>query len=127
MTGDEARIPTLAGVRGAFLGLRFLLELCLLGALGLGGWEIADGGFLGVLVGVAAAVIGAAIWGVWIAPRARRRLPDPARFALETALFVLGAVALWMAWTPLAGIVFAVASIAVAALTRVVREPVWPT
>jgi hypothetical protein len=120
------RIPTLAGVRGALLGLRFLLELCLLGALGLGGWAIAEGGPLGALAGVAAAAIGAAIWGAWIAPRAKRRLPDPARFALETALFVLGAVALWVAWTPLAEVVFAVASIAVAALTRVVQEPAWP-
>ena len=113
-------------MRGAVLGLRFVLELCLLGALGLGGWAVTDGGPLGALVGVAAAVVGAVIWGTWIAPRARRRLPDPARFALETALFILGAAALWVAWAPPAGVVFAAASIVVAALTRVVREPGSP-
>jgi Protein of unknown function (DUF2568) len=114
-------------VRGAILGLRFLLELCLLGALGVGGWAIAQGGLLGVFVGIAAAVIGAAVWGAWIAPRARRRLPDPARIAVESVLFALGALGLWVVWAPLVGVVFAVASIAVAALTRVAGEPVWPT
>jgi hypothetical protein len=126
MTGVGPRSLRWGGVRGAVLGLRFVLELCLLGALGLGGWAVADGGPLGALVGVAAAVVGAVIWGAWIAPRAWRRLPDPARFALETALFIVGAAALWVAWTPLAGVVFAAASIVVAALTRLVREPGSP-
>jgi NhaP-type Na+/H+ or K+/H+ antiporter len=107
----------------AILTTRFLLELCLLGALGTGGWALAGGGVLGGVAAVAAALAGALVWGAWIAPRARRRLRDPARFALETVLFVLVGAALWVVWAPLAGVLFAAASIVVAALTRVVGEP----
>jgi hypothetical protein len=110
-------------MRAGILGIRFLLELCLLGALGGGGWALAGGGVLGGFAAVAAALAGAAVWGAWIAPRARRRLRDPGRFALETVLFVLGGAALWIVWAPLAGAVFGIGSIVVAALTRVVGEP----
>ena len=110
-------------MRGAVLGIRFLLELGLLGALAAGGWALAGGGVLGVVLAVAAAVAGAAVWGVWIAPRSPRRLPDPARLALEVALFVLGGVALWAVASAAAGVAFAVAAVVVAVLTRVVGEP----
>jgi hypothetical protein len=110
-------------MRAAILGIRFLLELCLLGALGAGGWALAGGGVAGGVVAVIAALAAAAVWGAWIAPRASRRLRDPARFALETVLFVLGGAALWIAWAPVEGAIFTLASIVVAALTRVVGEP----
>jgi uncharacterized protein DUF2568 len=111
-------------VRGVILALRFLLELCLLAAFAWGGWNLAGGGFVGVLVAAFEVVVLAVIWGLWIAPRSRRRLADPARFVLEVVLFVVGGWSLWVAWTPVAGIVLAVASIVVAALTRVVGETV---
>jgi hypothetical protein len=110
-------------MRAAVLACRFLFELCLLGALAVGGWALADGGALGGLLAVIAASAGGAAWAVWIAPRSQRRLPDPRRFVLELALFVLGAASLWIAWTPTVGVVFGVASAVVAALTRLVAEP----
>ena len=110
-------------MRAAILGLRFVLELCLLGAFAVGGWTLAGGGIVGVLLAVFEVVVVATIWGVWIAPRSRRRLDDPVRFAFEVVLFLLGAMALWTAWSPVVGIAFAVASIVMAALTRLVGEP----
>jgi Protein of unknown function (DUF2568) len=109
-------------VRGVILGIRFVLELGLLASLAAGGWELAGGGLVGAGLATAAAIGGAAVWGAWIAPRSKRRMPDPQRFTLEVVLCALGGVALWAAWTPAAGIVFAGASTAVAALTRVVGE-----
>jgi hypothetical protein len=111
------------GLRVVILGIRFVLELCLFAALAAGGWDLAAGGLLGAGLATAAAVAGAVVWGAWIAPRSKRRLRDPQRFGLEVALFALGGLALWAIWSPTAGVVFAVASGAVAALTRVVGEP----
>jgi hypothetical protein len=110
-------------MRAAVLAGRFLLELCLLGALAAGGWALADRGVRGGALAVIAASSGAAAWGVWIAPRSHRRLTDPRRFVVEIALFVLGAASLWVAWAPAAGVVFGMASTVVAALTRLVGEP----
>jgi hypothetical protein len=65
-------------------------------------------------------VAAVAIWGVGIAPRARRRWPDPWRFGVEVVLFLAAAAGLaaegWLAWA----IVFAVATVGVAAAVRVV-------
>jgi hypothetical protein len=94
-----------------------------LGALAAGGWALADGGVLGGALAAIAAIAGAAAWGVWIAPRSRRRLADPGRFAVEVALFALGTASLWAVWTPAAGVVFGLASTVVAALTRLIGEP----
>ena len=111
-------------MRAAILGLRFLLEICLVAAFAWGGWSVAGGGILGGLAAAFEVVVLAIVWGLWIAPRSGRRLADPARFVLEVVLFVLGGWSLWIAWTPVAGVVLTVVSIVVAALTRVVGEPV---
>jgi hypothetical protein len=105
------------------LGTRFLLELCLLAALVVGGWALGGGGVLGVLLAAALAVAGAAVWGIWIGPKSGWRLQDPTRLVLEVALFVLGGMALWAGWSAAAGIALAIASTVVAVLTRMVGEP----
>lgn len=74
-------------VRVANLALRFLLELVALAGLAEGG-DAAGGWVLAVL----AVVAGAVVWGLWCAPKARRRLSQPARTAVEAAVFGLGAV-----------------------------------
>jgi hypothetical protein len=70
----------------ALLALRFLAELGMLAALAWAGWHLAGGAaaiVLAVLLPVAAAVV----WGLWVAPRAWRRLHDPARAVVEGVLF----------------------------------------
>ena len=80
-------------MRTANLGLRFLLELALLGALAVWGFSL-DSTWLSVVAGIGAPVIAAGVWGLWIAPKSERRLTDPSRLALELLLFAAAAVAL---------------------------------
>ena len=82
------------------LGLRFLLELCMLVALGI--WGFSENFVLGIAAALAAAVV----WGLWIAPKATRRLRDPVRLALELLLFGAAGVALAAADHPLAAAIF---------------------
>ena len=42
-------------------------------------------------------MLAALIWGAWIAPKAARRLDEPARSVLEVALFILAVLALFSA------------------------------
>ena len=101
---------------GILLLLRFLLELALIAAVGAGAWDLAGGGAAGALAaGIAAAAV-VVIWGLAIAPKARRRLPDPARLMLEMVLFVTGGLA--ATGQTLLGIVFAMTSAAVAVAVR---------
>jgi hypothetical protein len=87
---------------------RFLLELCLLAALGFGGYEAASG-LLGWVLLIALPLAAAVVWGMLIAPKARRPSVDPLRIVLEATLFGAAggallaagqtrlAVALWLA------------------------------
>ena len=103
---------------GILLVLRFLLELALIAAVGAGAWTVAGGEAAGALAASIAAAAVVVIWGLAIAPKARRRLPDPARLMLEMVLFVTGGLALAATGQTLLGIVFAMTSAAVAVAVR---------
>jgi hypothetical protein len=47
------------------------------------GWTVTP------LLGIVLPIVVALVWGAWIAPRARRRLPDPGRLALELVIFAV--------------------------------------
>jgi hypothetical protein len=81
---------------GLVLVIRFLSELALLAAFV--AWGASRNGAAGWLAGLAAALLVATAWGLWVAPKATRRLPDPRRYALEVLLFAVGALAAWSAW-----------------------------
>jgi hypothetical protein len=72
------------------LTVRFLLELCMLAALGVWGFD-AGGWALGLGAPLAAAVV----WGLFIAPKARYRVPLAVWIGLQVILF--GAAALGLA------------------------------
>jgi Protein of unknown function (DUF2568) len=113
----------LPGVAAVLYTVRFLLELALVAAFAAWGWDVAGGGIGGaVLAGVVAAGV-AGVWGALVAPRARRRLADRKRLALELALFALGAGALWAAWALLPAVVLFFGSTVVAFTTRRVADP----
>jgi Protein of unknown function (DUF2568) len=82
------------------LGLRFVLELCMLVALGI--WGFSEN----IALGVAAPLAAAVVWGLWIAPKATRRLRDPVRLALELLLFGAAGAALAVAGHALAATTF---------------------
>jgi hypothetical protein len=72
---------------GLLLAVRLVSELALLAAAA---WA-AGGRFSSpapaALAGAATALGVAAVWGLWVAPASRRRLPDPARLGIEVVLF----------------------------------------
>ena len=100
----------LTGVQLAAGAVRFLAELASLAALVT--WGVHGvGGALGWVLAIAAPLLFAAVWGAFLAPRAPRRLHDPARLAAEVVLFGVAAIALFAAELPAAGAVYAVVAI----------------
>jgi hypothetical protein len=64
----------------------------------------------------------APLWGGFIAPGARRRLPEPTRFLVEFVLVAVAGVLLVLTGWLAAGLVVAIVGIGVAALTRAVAK-----
>ncbi|HET6707061.1 YrdB family protein [Amycolatopsis sp.] len=114
--------PRLSGFAGVVLTVRFLTELALLGGLALAGTQLGSGVALAIVDAVLLPLVAAVLWGLFVAPRARRRLPEPGRFLLEFALFAVTGVVLALVGWLVVGLVVAVAGIGVAALTRVVAK-----
>ena len=72
---------------------------------------------------VAAPGVAIVVWGVFGAPRGPRHLTGAARRVLQVVWFGAGALALGAAWTPIAGVVFALLVAAnVAFLVRAGRD-----
>lgn len=73
------------------LTLRFLLELALLVGVGVGvgvlAWSLAPGWSSWPAAILAIAVV-ATVWGLFLSPKARVPLPQPAAVAIEAVLFV---------------------------------------
>lgn len=94
--------------------VRFACELAALAALGVwgyhaGGWPLA----------VAAPVAGALLWGVWVAPKARRRARDPWRFLLELVVFGSATAALLDLGQPALAAIFLALAVLSAGAARV--------
>jgi hypothetical protein len=102
-------------VKAANLVLRFACEVAAIVGLVWWGWI-----WLGVLLGASFV----AVWGAWIAPRAKRRLPDPMRLVLELVLFAVAAAAYAAAGNTAIAAVFAVCAVVTAALVRIWPEPI---
>ena len=83
--------PQPASTMGARDALAFLCELAMLVLLVAAGHGIVDG-WKGWALGVFLAFVAAGIWAQWMAPRSRRRLANPTRFAAQVMLFVTVAV-----------------------------------
>jgi hypothetical protein len=106
----------MTALEGANLGLRFLLELCTLAALAYAGFLLFIP--LAVIFPLAAAIL----WGQFIAPRARKRLEDPARLALELVYFAAGVIALVATGVIIPAIVLAVADVGHIALMLALKQ-----
>lgn len=98
----------MAALKAANLALKFLLELCALAAFAIFGASVG-GGAASLLAAVVLPVVAVVLWGTLAAPRARRRLPLPARVPFELTFFGLAALALVAAGSTLGGVVLAAA------------------
>jgi hypothetical protein len=87
-------------------GLRFVLELAALTALGYWGFAEHEGA-LQWLLGLGAPLLAAVVWGTFVAPKASRPTVDPPRLLLELAVFGSGVAALFAADAAVLGAVFA--------------------
>jgi hypothetical protein len=108
-------------VRAANLFAKFGLELAALASFAYWGSTIASG-VAAVGIAVAAPLVVAVLWGWFAAPRAKRRLPMPARVPFELGVFALATIALATAWSTLAAVVFACAVLINAAFLTVFRQ-----
>ncbi|UQU66370.1 YrdB family protein [Couchioplanes caeruleus] len=80
--------------RGLNLTVRFGLELAALTALGYGGWHVPGPLWVRLLAAIAFPAAGIAVWAQWVAPHARRPIPDPLRLIPEWVVFGGATVAL---------------------------------
>jgi hypothetical protein len=90
----------LSAIQSANLALRFLLELCLLAAIGYWGFNAVQGRVLQIVVGLGAAALVAVIWGIWLAPASSMRLQGGPYVVLEVVLFVAAVAGLALAGQP---------------------------
>jgi hypothetical protein len=96
----------------ANLGIRFLLELCALAALGYWGWQAGGSTAVSVVLAVAAPLAAALLWGCFVAPKRRYEVSKPVKLGVELLVFaaaVTGLVAAgaWILGLAL-GLVYAV-------------------
>lgn len=100
---------TIGSMRAANLAVRFLLELAALAALGVWGWHAPGPLAVRVLAAAVGPLAAAAVWGTWVAPKARRRLPDPLRLVAEVLVFANAVVGLVVTGHPGWAVALAVA------------------
>jgi Protein of unknown function (DUF2568) len=92
-------------LRSINLGVRFLLELCMLAAVGYWGFKTGSGWLLRIALGIGAPLSIAIIWGAFVAPKAAYPLHGFMLLTLEAILFGSGVAALYatknysLAWT----------------------------
>jgi len=110
-------------MRSAIFGLRFLLELTLLVALGYWGFTAPDGVLLKLLLGLGAPIVAAVAWGLFVSPKAAVRLPASVVVGLELALFGAAAAALYVAGQQTLAVALAVAAVAQRAVLSALGEP----
>jgi len=107
-------------VKAANLALRFACELAALVAVGWWGWTVS------AVLGIVLPLLVAAVWGAFIAPKARRRLPDPGRLGVEFVIFAAATACLAAVGQPMSAAVFAAAAAVTALLVRKWPEPSVP-
>jgi Protein of unknown function (DUF2568) len=77
-------------IKGANLALRFVLELCTLGALGYWGFKTGSGALARIGLGIGAPLVAAVVWGTFVAPRAPVQLPGPVSLLLQMLILRSG-------------------------------------
>jgi hypothetical protein len=81
-------------IKGANLLLRFLLELCALGALGYWGFKTGSATSTKVVLGVGAPLVAAVVWGTFLSPRAPIQLHWGVVLVLQALVFASAAAGL---------------------------------
>ena len=101
----------MSALRSANLVLRFVLELATLGALAVWGAGVSNSTAVNVLVAVAAPVVAATAWGLFVAPRARVDVGAVVRVGVELAVLAAGVLALWASGRDTAALALGIADL----------------
>ena len=91
------------------LAFRFILEMLVLVALVLFGWSRSDSLPAQLFLALAMPAAVMIVWGLFVAPKASRRLDDPARLAVELVIWFLGVLAFGFAVSLILAILFGLA------------------
>jgi Na+/melibiose symporter-like transporter len=78
-------------------GLRFVLELAGIAALGIWGWTVGGESPLQFVLALGAPLLLIVLWAALIAPRSRSPLDPRTRFVVGSGLLLVAASALWAA------------------------------
>jgi Protein of unknown function (DUF2568) len=118
--GPSSSVAAAAGGpgRGAFLALRFLLELVTVAVLAWTGANAGGGTAVRVLLAITLPLVLIVIWAALMAPTARRRLADPARLIAELILFLGSAAGLALVGPVLPAVSYAIVAAGAALLAR---------
>ncbi|MGD8487302.1 MAG: YrdB family protein [Chloroflexota bacterium] len=91
------------------LGFRFILEMLALVALFLFGLSLSDDLPVQLVLAICLPLLAMIVWGLFVAPKASRRLDDPARLAVELVVWFAGVLAFGFAISVILAILFGLA------------------
>lgn len=122
-TQNGGNQPDLLGLgsgplKATLLTARFLAELALLAVLVIIGINAHVGLAGRIALAVGLPVVAAVLWGLVMAPRAKRRLADPGRLIVEIVIFAGAAAGLAAVASVAGAVVFGVITIGLAVLGR---------
>ena len=103
------------------LALKFALELAAIAAFAYWGATVA-GGVVSVLLAIVAPAVAVLLWGVFAAPKSKRRLRRDVRVPFELSVFGLAVGALFAAGAPVTALVFAALVVVNAVLMTAFRQ-----
>ncbi len=87
-------------IKSANLGLRFLLELCVLAAVSYWGFKTGTASIGKIGLAIGAPLLVTVVWGVFVSPNAAVALPWSVHLLIELVVFGLAAAALYAAGRP---------------------------
>ena len=106
-------------IKAANLGLRFVLELCALGAIGYWGFHATKSTSLRWVLGIGAPLVVAGVWSLFVAPQSAVDLSAGAKLILGVAILGACAAALAAVRQPALAGAFGVVIVANAVLMQV--------
>lgn len=110
MSGDAAAGSPAPGRVWEVLAIA--CELAMLAALAVAGWLLAPSVPVALALAFALPALTGLAWGMWLAPRARHRLHEPALTAAKVSIFLTTGLLLAVAGRPLWGSLLAAGSVA---------------
>src|SRR5512143_3749185 len=106
MMGKRGPYVTIA--KSANLALAFILELCMLAALGYWGFMTGSATVVQLILCLGVPLLAAVVWGIFLAPASSRRLREPLHLILEVLIFASAIIALYTAGQPTLAVIFGV-------------------